>query len=352
MSKRKSVQPTASEASTRKNFSPTTLLWLLGALLLAGLIGLVVWIGRQPTLVAAPEPTVTPIPTATPLAVLATPNPVIATGAVDSCRKLPEFRKSVGFDSQTAVLSTSERTIMGLVLYDINNPQLGAYQHPSWKEAGYLGHVILDGKGDVYVYPAPRVSLIDNPPEKQNILYRVDGATGVMAPWLELPSAQPPTNENPFGLMGLAYDCETNTLYAASVAGSTRQQELGRIFRISLAEGKVLSSYDNVDAFGINIYKGSTGKRLYFASARTTDVRSIALDWQGEFAGSERLDGSLAGLGPVGDDRGRRIRYDRDGNMTVTGMEFRYNLVAQSETRQTDYLFTYDKNSDTWRYQK
>ncbi|MFN8445076.1 MAG: hypothetical protein U0175_30090 [Caldilineaceae bacterium] len=352
MSKRKPTQQVPAQAATNSRSPLSTILWVVGALLLVGLLGLVVWISRQPTLVAAPEPTATLPPTATPLAILATPNPVIATGAVDSCRKLPEFRKAVGFDSQTAVLSTSERSIKGLVLYDVKNTQAGYYQHPSWTEAGYLGHVILDGKGDVYLYPAPRVSLIDNPPEKQNIVYRVDGTTGVMAAWLPLPSAQAPSTENPFGLMGLAYDCDTNTLYAASVAGSTRQQELGKIFRISVAEAKVLSTYDNVDAFGINIYKGSTGKRLYFASARTTDVRSIALDWQGEFAGNERLDGSLTGLGPTGDDRGRRIRFDRDGNMTVTGMEFRYNLVAQSETRQTDYLFKYDKNADTWTYQQ
>ena len=342
----------AGQSAVATQSSSNLVLWAVGTLVLVGLIALVVWLSRQPTLVAAAEPTPTPPPTATPVAVLEKPDPAIASGTVDTCRKLPEFRKAVGFESQSAVLSTQERTVMGMIMYDPSNPNIPPYQHPSWTQAGYLGHVAIVNTGDIFVYPAPRVSLIENPPDKQNILYRVDNATGEMKPWMELPSTAAPSTENPFGLMGLAYDCETNTLYASSVAGSTRQQELGRIYRISLSEAKVLSTYDNVDAFGINIFKGSTGKRLYFASARTAEVRSVALNWQGEFAGNERVEVSLAGLGPVGDDRGRRIRWERNGDLLITGIEFRYNLVAQSEVRQTDYRFTYDINKDTWSYQQ
>ena len=104
-------------------------------------------------------------------------------------------------------------------------------QHPTWREGGNLGAFINDSQGNFYLIPVPFVSVELNPPEKQTILYRIDALTGEMAPVLTLPAASPPSTTNPFGLMGLGLDCETNSLYVTSVAGSSADAGVGAHFQ-------------------------------------------------------------------------------------------------------------------------
>jgi hypothetical protein len=101
----------------------------------------------------------------------------------------------------------------------------------------------------------------------------------------------------------------------------------------------------------LGVYNGSRGTRLYFGAARLPEVRSLALDQTGNFVGAPRVDLSLAGLGPKGDDRARRILFDQQGNMGVRAIEFNFNLVATSEQMQNEYHFRYDRNQDSWMFE-
>jgi hypothetical protein len=273
-----------------------------------------------------------------------------AVGPVTHCRKVPAFAKALGY-SETSVLDTLGNK-KGLVLYDPPATPGGqpahVYQHATWSSAGYLGPLTSDKSGDIYVAPAPRVNLYDNPPEKQNTVYRVDAVTGVMAEFIALPAAATPSPTNPYGVLGLAYDCDTHSLYASSVAGSTRGQEVGRIYQVDLHTGKVGSQVDGIDAFGLGIFNGSSGKRLYFGSARVSEIRSVALANDGTFSGTSRLEVALTGWGPDGDDKARRIIFDQHNVMVVRGMQFEFNLIASSERRQTDYRLRYDPGADGW----
>lgn len=274
-----------------------------------------------------------------------------AFGAVMHCRTVPAFAKALGY-TESSVLDTLGNT-KGLVLYD---PPASAgaqparvYRHPTWDMAGYLGPLTSDRSGNVYVAPAPRVSLYDNSPAKQNTLYKVDADTGAMAEFITLPAAAPPSPENPYGVLGLTYDCDTHSLYAASVAGSTRAQVLGRIYQVGLRTGTVGARFDRTDAFGLAVFNGASGKRLYFGSARSSEVRSVALASDGRFTGKARLAVSLVGWGASGDDKARRIIFDRNNVMVVRGMEFEFNLIATSERKQTDYRLSYDPGTDGWK---
>jgi sugar lactone lactonase YvrE len=279
----------------------------------------------------------------------ATPPPQVRVGGVAYCRGLPRFAQTLGFGGQM-FLSTSERLIKGLVMYEVN-PATGArrtFQDPSWDDAGYLGPITFDGDGNVYVAPVPRISLVDNPPEKQNIIYRVDTDTGVMSEFLSLPAPEPPSSSNPFGVLGLTHDCDTHSLYATSVAGSTRSRELGRIYRIDPSTGQVVSHFDDVDALGIGVFNGAHGKRLYFGSARVAEVRSIALDEHGDFVGEPRAEFSIIALSGGRDEKARRMSFDSAGGMLLYGVEFNFNLVATSEPLQTLYRFRYNPSQDGW----
>lgn len=268
-------------------------------------------------------------------------------GATNECRGSPAFPLQLGF-SRAVVFSTSERLNKGMQLIepgpngDLNNAK--TYQHPSWTMGGYLGVFAVDRKGNVYVVPSPRISLLDNPPEKQNIIYEIDSQTGVMSEYINLPTAQPPSPENPFGALALTYDCDTNSLYVTTVMGSTRAQEVGRIYRVDLNTGKVAAEYDNTDGFGVATYNLPTGKRLYFGSARGPAIRSLALDTQGNFWGEPQTE--LVLTGPY--NRARRIQFTPQQLMQVRGIDFNFTLAATSEERRTDYQFSFDPEQGKW----
>ena len=142
----------------------------------------------------------------------------------------------------------------------------------------------------------------------QTTLFKVDTNTGVMTSLIKLPGATSIT-ENPFGLMGLAYDCDTNSVYATSVAGSTSADEVGRIYRIDANTAQVSGQLDNVDAMGIGVFNGAFGKRLYFGKARTPDVYSVALTDAGTFTGEPRFEFALNVVPNGQGDQARRIQF-------------------------------------------
>ena len=275
-------------------------------------------------------------------------------GVVDYCKRSPKFRDTEGFSTR-AVLSTADRGVKGAIMVEVGpNGQAGrTYQSPSWDDAGYLGHVVLDRGGNVYTFPAPHVSLIDNPPELQNIIYRIDSTTAEMTRFYTLTapaqdsSVNPTVNPtvNPFGLMGLAYDCDTESLYAASVAGSTREATLGQIVRLDLASREVRFRYEGIDAFGLGLYVGSTGKRLYYGLARAPEIYSIGVDQAGDLLDDVRLEITL----PDPTLKARRLVFSRDGTLEVRSRPFDFNLIVTSERPEVIFHYTFDQASQQWQ---
>ena len=272
---------------------------------------------------------------------------------ITPCQQQSRFLSSTGINPKRAAFSTSERKLKGLVLLqlpennaDTTHPK--TWQHPSWSQFGYMGAITTDENGSVYTIPIPVINVLDNPVEKQNIIYKVSGENGEMKPLVDLPMTIKPGNPNVFGLLGLFYDCHGKKLYAGSVAGSTRDSENGVIYAIDPVDGKIVDKLTGRDALGLCV-GGITGeKRLYFGSSRTPDVYSVELSKTGEFTGAVKKEFTLDLLGPRGDDKARRIRFDKNGNMIIFGVEFNYNLTAPTEKQETVYRFRYDEEEKKW----
>lgn len=288
---------------------------------------------------------------ATPSPVAPEPTAALARvlGGADLCRRGPRFTAALGFSPQASI-GTAIQGVKGLAIVDPtgNNGQGSLYQHPTWDDAGYLGAWTYDRNGNVYAAPAPLVSLIENPPELQNKVHKVDSDSQIMAEWADLPAALPPSGANPYGVVGLAYDCATELLYASSLAGSTAGQEVGRLFVINLASGQVLDSRDGIDAMGIGVYNGAQSKRLYYGLTRKPEVWSIALDDEGRFMGESRFEFSLSGLPTEGRQTVRRIRFGSGTDATLYLVNFNYTLQVAGERQETILAFVYDPFSDTW----
>lgn len=267
------------------------------------------------------------------------------------CRAFPPFASKLGFSARAGIDASDTRE-PGLRLVEPagQGQQPRVYQDPSWLQAGYLGAPILDLSGNVYVAPAPQTSLALNPPDRQNRIYKIDGASGTMALFADIPPAQPPSLENPFGVLGLAVDCRTNSLYASSVAGSTRAAERGQLVRIDLRSGQVLGTLDGIDGFGLAVGRDGSapGGRLYFGRARTPEIWSVALDQSGAFAGQPERELALGPWLADGDGRARRLALGEDGTLTATVSPFTYTLAPPSTAPQR-LVFTYDLSRRAWQ---
>jgi hypothetical protein len=272
----------------------------------------------------------------------------------NNCKLVPPFVGRLGFNTRNALFSTSEKKMMGLVLIesaDPLNPQarvIKKYQDSSWKKAGWLASIQLDEHGNIYTAPAPFISVLNNPASNQNTVYRVNGQNGHMDPFIKLPPPDSATSQNPYGILGMIYLCETGSLYISTVAGSNRHIEKGVLYQADAATGKISAKLTGMDILGMGIAYTGGERRLFLGSARSSDVYAVALDKEGNFSGKPALAFSLDGLGPRGDDKVRRIRTNKDGSLEVHGMEFNFNLIAPTEKQETVYRFVYDESQKKW----
>jgi hypothetical protein len=249
----------------------------------------------------------------------------------DRCTGDPKFLEKIGF-SKRALVDTTSTHRLGLLVTDVSpQGQPGrSTQHESWTKAGFLGRVQRDKDGNIYTYPAPSVTLVHNPIEKANIVYRVDSETGVMAPFAELPKEAAATEQNPFGLLALALDCEADALYAASVYGSTASSEKGIIARIDLKTRDVKIVKRGIDALSLLVAFDGRGKRLYAGTARDNAVVSYGVKKDGGLGDDEAAEIKLDDVKSAQDKRARVLRVDGRGRMYVRAIPFEYNLAART----------------------
>jgi len=272
------------------------------------------------------------------------------TGVVNQCRTQPAFIAKTGLGRNTAI-DSRQQGYTGLQLINVKTGK--TWQDPTWDDAGHIGAFERDRQGNIYVAPAPEVSLEENPPELQNRIYKIDAQTGKLALFMELPYPKPPSQNNPFGILGLTYDCNTDSLYASSVAGSTPNEELGRIYQINPATQQIISQLDYTDSIGLGVFNTKTNKLLYYGSARASHAFSITLDAQGRFTGEPRYEFSLATLQGGNNTSVRKIQFQKRGQnylMTAKEIEFGFRLNAANPPFKNKYLFTYQSDDDKWKY--
>ena len=272
----------------------------------------------------------------------------------NNCKGNPSFIQSLGFDPRLSFFSTSSITIMGLVLQQSEQPGnphariTKSFQHPSWKKGGWLAPIILDESGNIFTAPAPFINILNNPIANNNTIYRVDSKTGEMDEFLRLPFADSINTDNPFGVIGMIYLCESGTLFVSTVAGSRRYEENGHIYAIDIKKKKIIDQLDHTDAMGMGITYITGKRKLFFGTGRNAYIMSVNLSTRGKFTGSPQKEFTLENLGPRGDDKVRRIRTDQNGNLIVQGMEFNFNLIAPREKQETIYNFYYDAENKKW----
>ncbi len=272
-------------------------------------------------------------------------------GRIDKCFRNPAFPMKYGLRAPMMIDFRQSNSSKGFSILEARKG--GKVLHlKEWEKFGHLGGYTLDEFGNIYTAPVPYIDLFDNPIDKQNQIIRVDARTGEMSSFMNLPVKTKMSERNPFGIMGITFDCETGFLYASSLAGSSESNETGRIFQIDKTNKNVVSILENVDALSIAIFNAANGKRLYYGSARKPEIFSIALNKKGQFEGESRFEFSLAAQEGGSYDNAHRIRFYDDGLMQIKGIEFSYSLIAASDPLRKIYVFKYDSQKDTWNFEQ
>jgi hypothetical protein len=267
--------------------------------------------------------------------------------AMVKCLRNPEFPQKHGLKPPFAIDLKQDMFSKGLKIIEASTGKV--LKLPGWDSFGYLGLYTLDDAGNIYTSSVPYISINFNPPADQNRILRVDNATGEMTEYLRLPSVNKPTQNNPYGVIGLGFDCETNSLYATSVAGSSYEKETGKVFQINSATKEIVDTYDDFDALGIALFVGIDGKRAYLGHARKPEIYSVGIDTDGSFKNDLRFEFSLIDVPNGSYNKAHRIKIDGD-IMTLKTREFSYTLITASDVMRTVYKFSYDRTDGKWKF--
>jgi len=276
----------------------------------------------------------------------------LVMGGVYSCAKIPPFISKLQL-TQPVIIDTTAVRRPGLVLREAREGGR-SYQHGSWKITGHTGATVRDAQGNIYVIPVPSVGLDTNPLERRNIVYKVDAHSGVMDEFVRLPLPATTTQRNPFGTVGLALDCETNSLYVSSVAASTAQKIAGVIYQINLANGEILDQLDGIDAIGLGVFNFTQQKVLFYGDARSSSVLSVPLSSTGGFNQTAKPSFRLSLLNIKNGDstQVRKFRFSYQQNqhkMIVSDTEFSFRLAAERGKSSKHYSFVWSNENKRWQ---
>lgn len=274
--------------------------------------------------------------------------------AQNNCARQPGFVNALQFDLNRSGFSTSDKHNRGIIFAEFRDPAnpveyTRIYQHPSWKEAGYLGAIVFDEEGNIYVAPLPVVNNLYNPVSGKNTIYKIDHLTGVMEKFAALPVESAYYPHNPFGITGLTYDCSTRTLYVSTLESSDEKTENGKIFSISIVDKKIKTVLEHTDVLGMVTFTAGESKKLFFGSARSSKIYSLDISANASLRALPELAIDFSGYGPRGDDKARKIKFSTLNVMIIYGVEFDYNLVAPTDRQETIYRFQLDAGVKKWK---
>ena len=275
----------------------------------------------------------------------------IATIGRTKNKKPAAFIQRLGFNPNQSAFSSAVHQMKGIVLLQAVpafKDSFLKYQHPTWSQYGWMGSITSDDSGNLYTAPIPFVNSLDNGLSTINTIYKIDQQTGEMNLFFKLPIPDSVAGVIPFGVMGLYYDSHGKKLYVSSIAGSTSDDEKGVIYILDIENKTIADKITGIDAMGLFV-GGNTGeKKLYFGKCRSSEIHSIKLNKSGSFVSKPVLEINLDQLGPRGNDKARRIRYDNNGNLVVYGIDFNYSLAANSDKIETIYKFVYNPTDKKW----
>jgi hypothetical protein len=265
----------------------------------------------------------------------------------NACNVIAPFVQKLGNISTNCAFSTNESLYKGVVLVDFTNNKI--YQDSSWKQYGNMGPLAIDAKGNVYVAPVPVVNVLDNKRQDQNKIYCINSTTGKMNLLINLGNNSIDSKANPYGVVGLFYDCNSKLLYATSIFGSTLNMQKGKVYCINTTNQQIVWQQPLADAMGIALGSVNNKSTLFLGSIKSRQVVAYPLTKRGIASNQKQVVFNLNNFGPRGDDIARKIRITSKGELQVTASPFYYNLTAPTFKQESKLTLVFSNLSQSWK---
>ena len=258
-----------------------------------------------------------------------------------SCAHLPAFLRKQHI-AQPVMIDLSQKHYKGIAFR--YGPDFGSVLHwKQWEQYEHFSTYALDRMGDIYLVPTPYISIRPTTFALQRKLYRLDGQTGHLEIFMDIESVQPSQN-NPYGLNAIAYDCDDDTLWVATIDRSDYRTQRGVLHHIDLRRRAVLSTYAGFDALSLAIARTPHGKYLLAGSARDNSLYAFALDATQQLQQPQRLF-SL----PDPNQHIRKIKLVDAHTMQIESIRFTYALIAQTARQdRLRFVAKWDKTRQKW----
>ena len=260
---------------------------------------------------------------------------------VRSCARIPTFLYSMGI--KRPIIDLSQMHYKGIAFY--YGPKFTKVLHKKeWERYDALGTYTIDRLGNIYLTPNPFISIRPSTFNLQKAIYKMDSKSGKLTRWMEIDDVKPNHN-NPYGLISVIYDCDTDTLIASSIDESNYKAQKGVIYQINPKNQDIVNRVEGFDALTINILHTNGSKYLIAGSARDNSVYAFT------FKGSKLISTphKLFEL-PNPRLRVRKIKVIGKNSLKLEAIKFNYSLVAETNKKQRfAYIATYNPTDSTWQ---
>ncbi len=259
-----------------------------------------------------------------------------------SCVKYPDFLKSVGVSALIAI-DLSQQRFKGLA-FRFGKALKKALHLKSWERFEYFGDYALDRAGNIYLTPMPFISIKPITFNLQKNIYKLDSKSGKLSIWKTIEEVTP-SSTNPFGIVAIEYDCETDSLFVSAIDKSNYSTSRGRIYHIDIKSKDILEVLEGVDALSLKILKTDRGKYLLAGLAKDSSLIAYKIE-------NNKLISKKIFLFKIPNELEhiRKIRVVGDNLLEVKTIPFLYNLIAQTTqgSIRTKYILKYMPETLYW----
>ncbi len=258
---------------------------------------------------------------------------------VRGCSSMPLFLYKAGV--KRPVIDLSQEKFTGIAFYYDNFKKV--LHKKSWERFEYLGTYAIDRGGNIYLTPNPFISIKPTTFNLQKAIYKLDSINGELTRWLEISDIKPNQN-NPYGLISIAYDCDDGSLYASAIDKSSYKGSFGRVYKINPKDKSYKKVIDNFDALTITVLKSKDKKYLLAGSAMDNSL--YAFEFKGKSL--DKAANRLLSL-PNPELHIRKIKVVGKNTLQLEAIKFSYSLIAASDNKKrVIYIATYNPTTNRW----
>ncbi len=260
--------------------------------------------------------------------------------AVKKCASLPHFLslKSIG---SPILIDLSQQRFKGVAL--LYGRGFEKVYHPlQWEQYEHMGTYTLSADTDIYLAPIPYISIRPTTFNLQNKIYKIDSNSGKLEIYKEFEDVKADAN-NPYGIVGVEYDCDDDTLWVSAIDRSDYTHARGRLYHVDLKTKKILAKKEGLDLLTLKVVYAKDGKYILAADARTPRVVAIKVSKDG-------IEDAVNVLSlPDPNLRVRKIKPIDKDLIKLEAIPFNYTLVARSSNKnRVELKARYDKEKAIW----